>query len=295
MLISACTPSRNYNIRQHEASSLAGFTHSTIEYHLGENPQLGIDRILDPQDAVQTSQSLAATQYTPLPPGTSPGEAAVGSIIATMIIASSGNEASYNKAQSKIVNLNAVVNKLPLESELKKASSEAFEAFAAIPQKTGNVISGNKIKNLAVITIQPEIFLSNNLSKVKIKANILITDSSEKNTAYKNTFEYWSSPILPNSSDHQRESYWKNDNADAITQEIKTGLKEICRIFEADIENIRSESSAPKNKTRTIRYKDAIGPYFIRGQLISHDNDRFVVKDLRGNIKSIHGRLREKL
>lgn len=281
----ACTPNRNYNIRQHESASLAEFTHSTIEYDLGENPQLGIDRVMDPQDAVQTSQSLATTQYTPLPPGTSPGEAAVGSLIATMIIASSGNKASHNKAQTKILGLNRVVSKLSLESILREAASEAFETFDAIPQKPGNNNPGNQ----ALITIQPEVFLSNNLSKVKIKANILITDSTEINTAYKNSFEYWSSPILPNSSDHQRESYWKDKNAKAITQEIKIGLKEICQIFESDIKKIRSAPKEPNNKTRTIRYKDAHGLSFIRGRLISHDKDRFVVEDLRGNFKSIPG------
>lgn len=290
VLLTACSTPSHYNIRQVSQNELHDFDRIYIEYEVTSNATLQVERILDPQDALQTSQSLTASQYsTPVPPGTSPGQAAAGGLIATMVVASMNKEKAYTQAQQKAEVLISTLESLKFSDQLREKSNIVFSEFDIIPQIPTSSITKENQSGIAKIVVTPQVSLSNNLGKAKVKANISIINSHAGSIIYKNSFEYWSAPVLPNSGEFERQEYWDNNEAEALMAELDIGLTNIRSMFEHDLKEVLTTENTEKGQTKTLRYQDTIGKSFLRGELIKRSENRFEVRDLRGNIMSIAG------
>lgn len=290
VFLTACSTPSHYNIRQVSQNELHDFDRSYIEYEVTPNSTLQVERVLDPQDALQTSQSLTASQYsTPVPAGTSPGQAAAGGLIATMIVASMNKEKAYTQAQQKAEVLISTLESIKFSDQLLEKSTMVFSEFDIIPQIATNSITKENKSGIAKVVVSPQVSLSNNLGKAKVKANITIINNHADSVIYKNSFEYWSAPVLPNSGESERQEYWDNNEAEALLAELNIGLSNIRSMFEHDLKEVLTPENTEKGQAKTLRYQDTVGKSFLRGELIKRSENRFEVRDLRGNIMSIAG------
>lgn len=286
-ILSACTPHSHYNIRQVNQEE-THFKVVVFKYQSKQGAYLSVDKHIDSDDAIEFSQAFAtAQQSTPVPPGTSAGEAAAASVIATVMISSINQNSQYTQAQRKVSTLNKVLNDLGGVEFLNQVAKNNFNHFSLYPIANKAEIYDYD-SQLAIITIEPEVILNNDLSKLRVKTNISMHKPGVENSFYSNTFEYWSEPVRPDDSETKREHYWSDNKADNFKHYLNTGMMSILNAFESELK-ILTLGMDSENSYKTIRYKDDSGIHYIRGILLEKSELRFLVRDLRGNIKSLYG------
>lgn len=289
--LTGCTPKSNYHIRKVEAADFAEYRYISIACAAREEDVMSVDMQIDPQEAINASNALTSAQSSaPVPPGTGPGEAAAGSLVATMIVASHTQRSAYNAAQGKAENLKKALSEHGFAGLLSDTAGRAFAEFGAIPQVDEQAVTPEMRRQLLIAQVEPKIIFDHRLARVRVKADISLADARARNTVYANTFEYWSESVLPDAAEADRENYWSENRAERLKAEVEAGMAVIRAAFERDFAAVMAPGGAP-SAYRTLRYEDATGSYFIRGELLGRDDSRFLVRDLRGNIKSIHGKL----
>lgn len=281
-----CGSNVAYNIKQTNELALRNVKQLSVEYQ-PNNEFINVDTVLDPQDALNTSQGLTSASNQPPPPGASSGEAAAGQLIATLILAANSQNTANNKAQAKIAHLTSDVSDKQLKEIINAALERTFAHLKTIPV----IANGGSQVSDAKLLVKPEILFSNNLNRVKIKADISIVSSMYSKPVYVNSFEYWSTVVLPQGDEETREAYWAQNNGENIARELKAGASSICEMLDLDLAAVLNRNVAVTPTVKTIHYEEAGSTSFMRGEVLSANDDRFIAKDLRGNLKSIGGKL----
>ncbi|BBM01350.1 hypothetical protein [Microbulbifer sp. GL-2] len=291
-LISGCTSSTQYHIATIDIGQIDKLGNINVQIDSLENGLLTVDIYPEPWRYISISSNIAAAQYsTPPPPsGTSPGQAAAvgvaGSLIGSLIASEMAKSQAQKEAQAPAQPLIDALSTLEIEPDIQKKISEIIQVsdFAINRELT----SGEELESdSAHLNLSPSIKLSNTLSVLKFNINAELRDKSNK-LVYQNSVEYWSEEST-NTVKSENLSYWKSEDMEAFLNELNLAIAYTASYLAQSLSNTLPEE---EKQQKTLKVASDNSWVMLRGNLLS-DNDSgcVVIRDLRGNIKIIRGKL----
>ncbi len=247
-----------------------------------ENDELwGIDRSSSVIDNESLEQSI---QEAKKQPGyySNPGglEGLIGTIIGTQIV----RESSID---SKITSISRLGNtELHGNLNFKLLLKDIFNVDQSDIYSNHNdfvsTITENHSKRFTIL-VQPKFYFSENYTSLRIN---LVTEVLNKNSEvlFRNLYIFTSKPIVCDKN--QCVEYWTNNELFQFIQTAKQSVTDLMRLIRKDLTQDNS-NMIPVEHT-SIRYQDAIGNHYIRGEILDKTNNRMVVRTLRGYLKSIY-------
>lgn len=226
-------------------------------------------------------------QTTPLPPGTSTGQAmagaAVGMVIGLQIVKMSQDAQEQAAANKKALPIQEF---LPRDRMAELIKGDILNQVKAQDSITFLKASAEPLNTLLA---EPELRFNFDLSRIEVKLNATIKDGNSQEPLYQNSFEYWSKAIGGPNDCLGNCSLWTADNASLLNQDIEEGCKEIVAMLLYDLAATSRPEQKETGAEKTYKFSDKRGTIFMRGKLVKSETDRAWLKDLRGNLRSIPG------
>lgn len=283
LLIGCSSVPYSYVVKK-ESSVTDSSYKATLEVALYEDRFLSVSIVQNPKEREAMSQSLStAHQSTTAPPGTSPGEMAAAYIITTFLVRAGADSNLRSKANDKALVL----------TELFKRESRNVQRVVALIQEQFMEMKSAKLEKSATsedcckhhIIVCPQVQLSNDLRVLEVKIDFTVIDKNIDEVIYKNSFIYITDPAPSESVI----SYWTDADAQQFFQVFDTALGEIVKMIDFDL--LPREGRMQEEKVSTIKYRNEMGIFYVRGTLLSNRDQRIILRDLRGNLRSFSGEL----
>ncbi|MCU7842226.1 MAG: hypothetical protein KZQ93_00140 [Candidatus Thiodiazotropha sp. (ex Monitilora ramsayi)] len=229
--------------------------------------------------ALATSMT-SAYQNTPPPQGASPGGMAAAFVLATYLAKASADSVMLSKSNKKAQKLLDIINQDEHHQKIEESIAQQLHSLRSI-----QIISHDKKSEACCdgqVNVSPQLRLSNNLRILEVKIDYTITNHRNNESIYSNSFIYQSDPAPSvNSID-----YWVEDEASPFFSTLNSALEEIVKLIDYEF------TSDPNNKKiSTIKYKNGWRNYYERGTLLWNTDQRIILRDLRGNVRSFNGKL----
>jgi hypothetical protein len=270
-----------------------------INPKLYENKTYLVDTHPDSTERLASAQaaSVAAGSSlltTPLPPGTSPGEAVVGVAVGMIIGMQIVKSFEDSKAQAEANQRTAPIEQyFPRHAVVDMMSTYIMDAANAQTNIDSVHLSmaDPKFETVRTLFAEPELHFNVDLSRLEIKLNAGIKDLASQKMLYQNSFEYWSKPIGSTNQCEENCTIWTRDDGKMLTFYLKEGCEEIISMLLYDLETLASQGQITSSPQMTHHIISERGTVFLRSSLVREAEDRVWLKDLRGNLRSIYGRL----
>jgi len=290
LIFSGCANTKTYNIYNAKLNMKADLSKFVLDLDINEENICVVDIYPNPADAItfQYVNQITVPQGTNTAVASGIGTAA--NILTQVILTEWQNNKIQNQANEKVVPLLKVYDKDRL---LKLFKHKTLAEISTQQQFSITDISNPdlKLKTHLNLKIQPDLRFSNDLARFQIKLNVSISDSDLSEPVYSNSFEYWSPLVGSKKAEIDRTELWIANDGRLLSSYVEEGSKEVIEmlIYELSILQSKKEQMPPNYKTQRI-FNDR-GYYSFRGYTIRTTEDRVWIKDLRGNIRSLHGQL----
>lgn len=212
----------------------------------------------------------------------------VGGFVGTLAAISISKSVSTSSAQSKINSLVRdlrdtveLVENVGLWSNLFSVSSESIVDGGFGDQYKLDLLEENENR----LVLKPNLFISGDYRSVHL---LLVAElyTREDETLYRKQFNYISKPLAGEANEIAQ---ILNINERNIFQTIsKAVITETILLVKQDINEFLLLDTAIRPVFKGIRYQNASGKFYERGELISSSGNRMVFRTLRGGIKSVH-------
>ncbi len=278
-----CTPaSHSYVIKK--ASSVADVLNkATLEVVLDEDRFLSVSVLQNPEHRAAMSQSLStAYQSTTPPSGTGSGEMVAAYVITAYLFRAGADSNMHSKASGKALALVKLMKGERSKERVVTLFRERFKDMESIKLHNPDENAGY-CENTA--TVCPQVQLSNDLRMLEVKVDFSVTVKRTGEVVYKNSFIYLADPA-PSES---RITYWADADARQFFQALDLALGEIVKMIDLDF--LPAGGGRHEAQVFTIKYRNEIGTFYERGTLLRNTNQRIVLRDLRGNLRSLPGEL----
>ena len=290
LFLSGCASSKCYNVYQADLNDKTDLSTFLLQFDIKEENIYAVDIQPNPAAAPAAPYVQQVTVPQGINPGAASGAVAFANISVQLFLNNSHKKKLQELANEKAAPMVQQFTKERLlqfveEKLLNEISSQ--DHFAVVDQ-------ANKAKSsvpVPLLKIQPDIRFSSDLTRLQVKLNILIRFPKSTEPMYKNSFEYWSPVVGFEEKEKNRPSVWADNDGQLVTLYLAEGCKEVVDMFTYDLATIKASKEQSPPKYRTYLISNDQGQYIQRCYPVKIKEDRVWVKDLRGNIRSLYGKL----
>jgi len=283
IILAGCSSVSHTYLLKKELNDDIALHEATLEVALDEDRFISVSLSRNSGGGEALSGSLtAAYQSTPPPAGTSAGEMAAAYVLTTYLIRSGMESNLAAEANDRVSSL---VNRLQdkgTKARLVDMIREHFKVMKSVDIMYPEDDLDRCVNNIKLI---PRVKFSTDLRSVEVKADFVVNDNTADSIVYRNSFVYLAAPVPPDST----VSTWADNDADLLFQTIDEAFVEIVKMIDRDLSP--PAGSMDNTKVSTIKYRNELGTFYERGMLLEQTEGRLLLRDLRGNLRSVTGRL----
>lgn len=294
-----CAPKSTYYQSHAEVGNPLAFRTMALHLDLEENDIFIVDTQMDPMERLRSAEavSMAAANSlagTSLPQNVSVTEAVAGAAVGTVIgiyIVKAFNESSEkDAANKKAESIERQFSKQAVAGMMRSYIEEAAKAQTFIdfvPLSSADV----KFGRACILDVQPELHFNVDLSRLEVKLNASVRDDASRDVLYQNSFEYWSKPIGSFNQCEANCALWLEDAGELLEFYLREGCEESVAMLLYDLQQIAGKKQPVALPMKTHHVTSERSTVFLRSSLVKEMANRVWLKDLRGNVRSIFGRL----
>jgi len=227
----------------------------------------------------------------------SPGQAAAGSIIGTLIASSIITNSHKTKMKKEAdMPITAFLDNYQSKQGILEAiiSTQITSVSMPLEIATQGTIDSSHNGNITPLIIQPTVKITRDYGAIRISLRVYITqdidniDTNDFESIYKNTFDYYITPMIDGESVITKSpEFWNNLPDEQLEAYMNEGVRGLLQMLEHDYASF----SQAKRKTghKPIKFTNARGSFYERGNIISSSEGRINFYTLRHTIKSAPG------
>ncbi|WP_346838223.1 hypothetical protein [Microbulbifer sp. SAOS-129_SWC] len=292
VLLAGCASHSTYHISAANPEAVNALATLYLEIDPLENAPLVVEVRPEPWRYYPgvTSELLTAQYPVQSSPGASAGQVAaagaVSGLVGSLLASGMVKSAAQDKAQ------------LPAKPLLERLASGALQRDVREDIVDDMLRSNFALEHSlryaahdsgasAELRLQPSIKLTNSLGVLKFNINAELREPSGR-LLYRNSIEYWSAGSGAAGDKAKNLDYWQQRNQSAFYAELRRGIDYTTDYLAQSLDGSLPVAGAPV-ATHKIDCKH--GWVLLRGNLIRSTDEYTVLRDLRGNIKVIAGKL----
>lgn len=299
ILLVGCAPKNTYYQSHAQVANPLAFSTMALHLELEENDIYIVDTQIDPMERLRSAETASMTAVgslagTSLPQNVSGTEAvagaAVGMVIGMFIVKAFNESSDKDRANKKAESIEHQFSKQAVAGMMRRYIGNAAKAqtdIDIVPISSADVQFGRG----CILDVEPELHFNVDLSRLEVKLNASVRDEMSRDILYQNSFEYWSKPIGSVNQCEANCALWLKDAGELLELHLREGCEESVAMLLYDLKQVAGDKQSITLSMKTYHVTSERGTIFLRSRLIKEMANRVWLKDLRGNIRSIFGRL----
>lgn len=284
LILSGCGATKHNYLIKRDLSSGNVVKKAMLEIRIDGESFISVSALRNPGERAALATSVtSAYQATPPPQGASPGGMAAAFFLTTYVAKATADSAMVSESDKKARQLIDVMTRKGNQAKIEDSLTRHFLSLksmriTAAEGDTEACCDGSVI-------VSPQVLFSNDLRRLEIKVDYLVAKKGVEGPIYSNSFVYQPDAVAKEGG----MDYWTQDEASLFFSLLDTAFSEIVKLIDYEFAYVKNDKENPK--VSTIKYSCNDRTFFERGTLLWSTDQRVVIRDLRGNVRSFRGKV----